>query len=326
MIWNRTVRVAAVLAGTIGGVTSAVYGVLDQQSKHAQLVIGEPEGPPPQADGRYFPPGTRPAFSPTATSADGDALRFAVIGDSLAAGIGAETADEVPGVRLARGLAEQLDAPVDLVTYAISGSTTPDIIAQVEQALAQPPDVVLVVVGGNDVTTRLSIRASAKLLGAEVGKLRAAGAGVVVGTCPDLRPIRPIQRPLRWIASAWSRMLAKAQDRAVRGVGGIPVALGDLVSPEFLVRPEELFSPDNFHPNGAGYSLATAALLAPLCAAAGADARVEPGLVGEPGSTVVIEAAVIEQAAVEQVEAEPAKKAGRRGAWQRFGRAEPATS
>jgi lysophospholipase L1-like esterase len=286
MIWNRTVRVAAVLAGTIGGVTSAVYG-LDRQSKHAQSVIGEPEGPPPSADGRYNPPGARPAYLPTTTDADGDALRFAVIGDSLAAGIGAEEAAEVPGVRLARGLAEQLDQPVELTTYAISGSTTPDIVAQVATALTRPPDVVLVVVGGNDVTTRLSIRASASLLGAEVGKLRAAGAGVVVGTCPDLRPIRPIQPPLRWIASAWSRALARAQDRAVRAVGGITVPLGNLVSPEFLHRPEELFSPDHFHPNGAGYSLATSALLAPLCAAAGADARVEPGLVGEPGLAVV---------------------------------------
>jgi len=312
MIWNRTVRVAAVLAGTIGGVTSAMYGLLDRQSKHAQLVIGEPEGPPPRADGRYFPPGSPSAYSPDAGY--GDALRFAVIGDSLAAGIGADTADEVPGVRLARALAEQLDQPVDLTTYAVSGSTTPDIIGQVAKALTRPPDVVLVVVGGNDVTTRLSIRASAKMLGAEVGKLRAAGAGVVVGTCPDLRPIRPIQRPLRWIASAWSQMLARAQDRAVRAVGGIPVPLGEVVSPEFLVRPDELFSPDHFHPNGAGYSLATAALLAPLCAAAGADAPVEPGLVNEPGPAVV--------GPVESVE--PTEKV--RAAKERFGRAEPAAS
>jgi lysophospholipase L1-like esterase len=315
MIWNRTVRVAAVLAGTIGGVTSAAYGLLDRQSKHAQLVIGEPEGPPPRADGRYFPPGRAGATgeggtgSGVAGGAGEPPLRFAVIGDSLAAGIGAETAEQVPGVQLAHGLAEQLDQPVDLITYAISGATTPDIIGQVARALQQPPDVVLVVVGGNDVTTRLSIRASAKLLGAEVGKLRAAGAGVVVGTCPDLRPIRPIQRPLRWVASAWSRLLARAQDRAVRKAGGTPVPLADLVSPQFLVRPDELFSPDRFHPNGAGYTLAKAALLAPLCAAAGADARVEPALVGEV------------------VAADPPQPAaGRRGARERLDQTEPATS
>ena len=231
MFWNRTVRVTAVFAGTIGGVTSAVYGVLNRQSKYAQRVIGEPEAPPPVADGRYAPPGwTGPA--------DADALRFAVIGDSLAAGLGAETAAGLPGVLLAKGLAETLGQPVDLTTYAIVGATTKDMIAQVDEAVATPPDVVLIVIGGNDVTTKMSIGASATLLGAEVARLRAIGAGVVVGTCPDLLPIRPLRIPLRWVASGWSRLLARAQDRSVRKAGGLPVALGEQVSPEFLLRPE----------------------------------------------------------------------------------------
>ena len=269
MFWNRTVRVTAVLAGTIGGVTSAVYGVLNRQSKYAQRVIGEPEAPPPVADGRYTPPGWT-------GSADADGLRFAVIGDSLAAGLGAETAEGLPGVLLARGLAEQLGQPVDLITYAIVGATTKDMIAQVDQAVANPPDVALIVIGGNDVTTKMSIGSSATLLGAEVARLRAVGAGVVVGTCPDLLPIQPIRVPLRWVASGWSRLLARAQDRAVRKVGGLPVALGELVSPEFLQRPDELFSPDHFHPNGAGYSIARRALLAPLVIVAGGDVAEEP--------------------------------------------------
>ncbi len=266
MFLNRTVRVAAVLAGTIGGVTSAVYGVLNRQSRYAQQVIGEPEGPPPVADGRYYPPGWG------ATSPEADALRFAVIGDSLAAGLGAETADGVPGVMLARGLAEELGQPVDVTTYAIVGATTKDMTDQVDQALVEPPDVVLIVVGGNDVTTKMSIGASAKLLGAEVARLREVGAGVVVGTCPDLLPIQPIRVPLRWIASGWSRLLARAQDRAVRKAGGLTVPLGEVVSPEFLVRPDELFSQDRFHPNGVGYSIAKLALLGPLVIAAGGGA------------------------------------------------------
>ncbi len=265
MFWNRTVRVTAVFAGTIGGVTSAVYGVLNRQSKYAQRVIGEPESPPPVADGRYTPPGwTGPP--------DADALRFAVIGDSLAAGLGAETAEGLPGVLLAKGLAETLGQPVDLTTYAIVGATTKDMIAQVDEAVATPPDLVLIVIGGNDVTTKMSIGASATLLGAEVARLRAVGAGVVVGTCPDLLPIRPLRIPLRWVASGWSRLLARAQDRSVRKAGGLPVALGEQVSPEFLHRPDELFSSDHFHPNGAGYSIAKRALLEPLVLAAGGDA------------------------------------------------------
>ena len=213
MFWGRTVRVTAVLAGAIGGVTSATWGVLMRQSRYAHQVIGEPEGPPPSADGRYYPPGW--------------------------------------------------------------GATTRDMVGQVDVALENAPDLALVVVGGNDVTTRGSIRGSARLLGTQVGRLRAAGAGVVVGTCPDLLPIQPIHIPLRWVASAWSRLLARAQARAVHKEGGFAVPLGELVSPEFLTRPDELFSADHFHPNGAGYEIAKQALLGPLVSAAGADAQEE---------------------------------------------------
>jgi lysophospholipase L1-like esterase len=296
MLWNRTVRVTAVAAGAIGGVTSAMYGLLTRQSRYAHELIGEPEGPPPVADGRYTPARwTGPE--------DADALRFAVIGDSLAAGLGAETAECLPGVQLAKGLAEELGQPVELTTYAISGATTRDMVAQIDKAVENPPDVALVVVGGNDVTTKMSIGTSAKLLGGQVGRLCAAGAGVVVGTCPDLLPIQPIRIPLRWIASGWSRLLARAQDRAVREAGGLPVALGELVSPEFLARPDELFSPDHFHPNGAGYSIATSALLRPLVRAAGGEVPEEAVPVG------VVEAvaeAVADQAVRPMGRAEPA--------------------
>lgn len=300
MFWNRTVRVTAVAAGAIGGLTSAMYGLLIRQSRYAHELIGEADGPPPVADGRYTPTGWT-------GGADTDALRFAVVGDSLAAGLGAETAEGLPGVQLAKGLADELGQPVELRTYAISGSTTRDIVAQVDQVVDNPPDVVLVVVGGNDVTTKMSIGVSAKLLGAEVARLRATGAGVVVGTCPDLLPIQPIRIPLRWIASGWSRLLARAQDRAVRRAGGLTVSLGELVSPEFLLRPDELFSPDHFHPNGAGYSVAKSALLRPLVRAAGGDV---------PEEQVPAEAGVAEKAAesVADVAVRP------------LGRAEPAAS
>ncbi|HEY3955514.1 MAG TPA: SGNH/GDSL hydrolase family protein, partial [Streptosporangiaceae bacterium] len=175
-----------------------------------------------------------------------------------------------------RALAEELGQPVDVTTYAIVGATTVDMIGQIDEALTNPPDVALVVIGGNDVTTKMSIGSSAKLLGAQVARLREVGAGVVVGTCPDMLPIQPIHIPLRWVASGWSRLLARAQDRAVRKAGGLAVLLGELVSPEFLSRPDELFSPDHFHPNGAGYSIAKRALLGPLVIAAGGGAAEEP--------------------------------------------------
>jgi len=261
----RVIRTAAVVAGAVGGLTGAAYGLLNEQSKRAKIAIGDPEGPPLNADGVYLPDGSGPhpfGIGP-------DPLRFAVIGDSAAAGLGVDAAAELPGVLLARSLAEEAHRSVLLTTYAISGSTTRDLAAQVDRALADPPALALVIIGANDVTVRLSVRESAKLLERELTRLHAAGTAVVMGTCPDLGAIRPIQQPLRAVAHAWSRLLAKAQLAAVLRAGCAPVALAELLSPEFFARPDDLFSPDRYHPNAAGYAAAAGVLLAPLCLAVG---------------------------------------------------------
>lgn len=266
MVGFRVFRTAAMVAGAVGGLSSAAYGLLMEQSKRARIVIGEPESPPLNADGVYLPDGSGP-HAPGIIGPE--PLRFAVIGDSSAAGLGVDLAAQLPGVVLARAVADEAGRAVLLTTYAISGATTPELAGQVDLALADPPEVVLVIIGANDVSERLSMRESARLLGVQLGRLRAAGAAVVMGTCPDLGTIRPIPQPLRALASAWSLMLARAQRRAVLLADCAPVALAELLSPEFFARPDDLFSPDRFHPNAAGYEAAAAVLLAPLCVAAG---------------------------------------------------------
>jgi lysophospholipase L1-like esterase len=265
MVGSRVFRTAAVVAGTVGGLSSTAYGLLMMQSKRANDVIGEPEDDPLNADGVYLSDGSGPhpfGIGP-------DPLRFAVIGDSSAAGLGVDLPSQLPGVLLAKAMAEESGRSVLLTTYAISGATSQDLAEQVDRALADPPSVALVIIGANDVSVRLSVRQSARLLGTQLGRLRASGAAVVMGTCPDLGAVRPIPQPLRKIASTWSLLLAKAQLAAVRQAGCAPVALSELLSPEFYARPDDLFSPDRFHPNAAGYEAAAAILLAPLCVAAG---------------------------------------------------------
>jgi lysophospholipase L1-like esterase len=171
-------------------------------------------------------------------------------------------------VRLAHGLADELAVPVRLVTHAVSGSRTTDLEAQVDRALINPPDLALVIIGGNDVTARTSIGASAALLGGQVSRLVETGATVVVGTCPDLAIIRAIPQPLRTIASRYSLSLARAQRRVLDQMGVRAVSVAALLAPEFGARAHDLFSADRFHPNGKGYEYAAAVLLAPLCTAA----------------------------------------------------------
>jgi len=106
-------------------------------------------------------------------------------------------------------------------------------------------------------------------LSTAVRRLRTAGAEVVVGTCPDLGTIEPVQQPLRWLARRTSRQLAAAQTIGVVEQGGRTVSLGDLLGPEFEANPRELFGPDNYHPSAEGYATAAMAVLPTLCAALG---------------------------------------------------------
>jgi lysophospholipase L1-like esterase len=258
-------RTAAVVTGAVGGLSGAAYGLLTEQAKRARTVIGVLDHPPLNADGVFLPDGTGP--HPFGTGPD--PLRFAVIGDSSAAGLGVDLPEQLPGTLLASGLAREAGRPVLLTTYAISGSTTRDLNDQVNRALADPPTVALVIIGANDVTDRLSVRDSARLLGVQLARLRASDVNVVVGTCPDLGAIRPIPQPLRAVARGWSLLLARAQRAVVERVRCVPVALAELLSPEFFARPDDLFSPDRFHPNAAGYAAAAAVLLGPVCMAAG---------------------------------------------------------
>ncbi|RDI30940.1 SGNH/GDSL hydrolase family protein [Lentzea flaviverrucosa] len=256
MIGLRTLRAVAMTAATLGGLSGAVVGLLTEQGRRARAAIGVLEHLWPAPDGVYLDDG-------------GDPVRLAVLGDSMAVGVGVTHPSQMPGVLLAEALAAEAGRPVRLSTYAISGSTTRDLVPQVDAAVRDVPEVALIIIGANDVTSRLGTAESARLLAEQVGRLRAVGCGVVVGTCPDLGIVRPIPQPLRMVRRRYSLRLAAAQTAAVRRAGGVPVPLGNLLAPEFTARHTDMFSSDRFHPSAIGYEAAAGVLLAPLCQVAG---------------------------------------------------------
>lgn len=268
MIGARALRLAILAAGTAGGLSGAAYGLLSGQSRHARRIIGPPAREPLRGDGVHLPSGEGPVPR-VDLPPDAEPLEMTVLGDSSAAGLGVDVPADLPGVRLARGLAEEIEVPVSLTTRAVVGTTSQGLAEQVDAALVHPPELVLIFVGANDVTSKLGVTSSAALLGEAVRRLVSADVAVVVGTCPDLGAIRPIPQPLRSLASRWSLALGRAQRTAVETAGGYAVPLADLLSPEFLTRPGEFFSTDRFHPSAAGYEAATTLLLPVMCTALG---------------------------------------------------------
>jgi len=156
---------------------------------------------------------------------------------------------------------------VRLYRVAVVGAMSAGLPYQVDAALEYEPDVAVILIGGNDVTHRQNVPGAVHALGDAVRVLRAADADVVVGTCPDLGAIQPIQPPLRWLARRWSRQMAALQTIAVVEAGGRTVSLGDLLGPQFAAEPERMFGWDRFHPSEDGYLAAAAALLPTIVSA-----------------------------------------------------------
>lgn len=263
-------RFATVIAYGGGGV-GILGGILAVEGLWARRTVGPPMSDPPEAAGRYIAPEADAVAAP---------LSLALLGDSSAAGLGVTSAVETPGAQLALGLSTVSRRPVRLHSVAAIGARSSHVGEQVTATLrANPrPDVAVVIIGANDVTHLCSITSSAGQLTAAIRRLRRAGARVVVATCPDLGTIEPIPQPLRALARSYGRRLAAAQTVASVEAGARAVSLGDLLGPQFLERPREMFSPDRFHPSAAGYAAAAGALLPSVVASLG---LTTPGGVGE---------------------------------------------
>ncbi|MFJ8689055.1 SGNH/GDSL hydrolase family protein [Micromonospora wenchangensis] len=262
--WHRAwqvVRLAAIGTGATVAALAATGGVLLGQARQARRTIPMAEAPPPRCDGVY------------GAKIPGPPLTMVILGDSSAASYGVARRRETLGSLLATGLSRRLHRAVRVHRFAVVGALSAGLRPQVEAALDCTPDIAVILVGGNDITNRTPYPVAVRHLVDAVRTLRAAGCEVVVGTCPDLGAIRPIQPPLRWLARRWSRQLATAQTVAVVEAGGWTVSLGDLLGPRFAAEPTRMFAWDRFHPSAEGYAMAAAALLPTVLSALGSGER-----------------------------------------------------
>jgi lysophospholipase L1-like esterase len=112
-------------------------------------------------------------------------LRLAILGDSIAYGIGAQ--------RTADTLAPRLTAELTAAgwqtrsqVFALPGARSSDLARQVAAASAWQPDLALIVIGANDLTRLVPPEQAAGQLRDAVRSLRALGTEVVVAPAPDL--------------------------------------------------------------------------------------------------------------------------------------------
>lgn len=255
---RRLLASVSVAGGAAGVAVVASVATIRAQARIARRAIGNPLGEHALAADRVY------------KEKYGHTIDLLLLGDSIAAGLGADDPKHTLGGHIARRLTRSTRRAVRLRTAAVVGSETSDLARQLDSLPpGYRPHVAVVVVGGNDITHRVRTAESRRHLAEAIRALRNDGAEVVVGTCPDLGALRPLPQPLRSLGARASRQLAQVQREVATELGGRAVSLAEVVGPFFITQPDEMFALDRFHPSSAGYRRTAKAILPSVLAALG---------------------------------------------------------
>lgn len=202
--------------------------------------------------------------------AGGPLLRIVVLGDSIAAGIGADRASRSLAGRLTHALADD-GLRVQARSVAVPNSRSIDTKIQASRALitseSDPYDLAVVVVGAMDVCAWSSADEVERATFRAVSALVNRGVRVVVATTPDLGSVPCIKQPLRSLWGLRSRRVAAAQAAGARQGGAEVVDLVAATGTSFATDPG-LYSADGFHPSADGYRILADELMPAVRAAA----------------------------------------------------------
>lgn len=189
------------------------------------------------------------------TAGGDEPVHLVWLGDSLASGIGADTAEGAFPRKAAALFCASDDRSVALTCLAREGARAADVLAeQVPGAigLLGPASVAVVTVGSNDVGGLTRPRHFRKDYEAILTSLTATGATVIAVGLPDIGSAKVIRQPLRSLAR-WVGQRADAQiQRLTRRHGGHYVGI-DLRAGR--TKPADYLAADRYHPNNDTYAL-----------------------------------------------------------------------
>jgi lysophospholipase L1-like esterase len=197
---------------------------------------------------------------PTHAPVGGDgALRIAVLGDSLALGMGASRADGGFIFRAFRSvLAQHPGSRIDNV--AIGGATVADVVRlQVDRLRGTRYTCAIVCAGANDVVRGTPKAAFASAYATLLARLANTVPGMRIICCgvPDVS-----ESPIFADERAQTLATAQRDNRAVRTAAhAAGAAFVDLFALTHALRdPQRFLSRDRFHPSDVGYAILASAL------------------------------------------------------------------
>jgi len=179
-----------------------------------------------------------------------DPIRLLVLGDSTAAGVGADTqADALPG-NLARELATRWSRGVEWTAMGENGATARDLVERfLPDAVQHEYDFVFLSIGANDALGLRSRRAFGRDIRTLLSSLRTANphARLMMSSLPAFFRFELLPNPLRYNLYLHSQNLEAEARRIVAGFDGA------IMSPAPPPYTEGFFATDLFHPSASGY-------------------------------------------------------------------------
>lgn len=179
----------------------------------------------------------------------GSPLRLLILGDSAAAGVGAETQQQALAGQLAERLAGSHRVCWQL--WAANGRTSGQCLALLEQKAPEAFDSVLISLGVNDVTGGRSLKKWLDQQNLVIERLHGkfSARHILFTPLPPMQHFPALPQPLRWVLGT----RAKKFNRALQELVATRPQCR-LLSFELPMQPEFIAS-DGFHPSTTTYGL-----------------------------------------------------------------------
>ncbi len=179
-----------------------------------------------------------------------DPIRLLVIGDSMAVGVGVDDATEGLAGHIAAQLTARTGRPVRWRARGRNGATARDVIRDhLDDALAEPTDVVVISLGANDSMQVRSHRAFRRDIKRIVRDIAAAHpeAIVLMSALPAFHRFGLLPEPLRTTLALHSQSLEVSARRALQRFPNAHM------TPPLPPYGADHFATDDFHPSAPGY-------------------------------------------------------------------------
>ncbi len=190
-----------------------------------------------------------PSGARCGTEGKGKSLRLFILGDSAAAGVGADTQSCALSGQLVSMLSSHYYLSWRLM--AKTGHRALDVIHHVESADPEIFDVAVVSVGVNDVIGGTSLKKWQDLLArlCKLLKLKFGIQIVLLSSIPPMHAFPALPTPLRWYVGKRAASLNRAMNDWTKMQDGC-----EFVQPSFPLTKEFIAS-DGFHPSPAAYKI-----------------------------------------------------------------------